>query len=258
MDKSRIEKLFEIVTPDVKAKLGMLYNATVTCLKEYQATNSAPRLRDWQAAEDALERMVTGLEARYLAKPPALDSLMDAVRFLKEEGYKIGKSKAYQDREAGKIKVQPDGSVLESDALAYAVQAGLKKIGNGRNSDKLEVIAEKRAQEELDLTRARREKIEFETEKDRGLYIKKEEVELRTAIKIAAFESGFKHAIRTSATDWLVALGGDIKKTQLLCDLIYPVIDDLLDQMGKMEEISVVIQRRKGDGHGDDQGNASM
>ena len=51
----------------------------------------------------------------------------------------------------------------------------------------------------------------------------KKEVCLQAPLKIAALESGLKHALRTSCSDWIVAVDGDLKKTQVLCDLAYPV-----------------------------------
>lgn len=33
-------------------------------------------------------------------------------------------------------------------------------------------------------------------------------------------------------------------KAQTLCDLVYPGIDDLLDQAAHMDEINVIVRRR--------------
>lgn len=84
---------------------------------------------------------------------------------------------------------------------------------------------------------------ELSLKKEMDLLLPKKEVCLQTAMKIAALEAGLKHAVRTSSIDWIAAVGGDLKKTQVLCDLVYPVIDDLLDQFGRIDEIKVIVKR---------------
>jgi hypothetical protein len=240
LDKARVETIRDLATDDEKAKLGLLYNATIKCLKEYESGGSAPRLRDWQAAEGALETLVEELETRYLSKPAAFDTLMDAVRYLKAEGYKVGKSTLFYARKAGKLEVKADGSVLESDLLSYAVKAGLKKVKSGKNDAKTDEIYEEKAKEELELTRARREKIEFETQKDKGLYTKTDEVLLAVAVKIAVLEASWKNMVRVNAEEWLQRSNG---RGGLLKELIYADFDKLLDDFGNMPEVNVLIKR---------------
>ena len=53
-----------------------------------------------------------------------------------------------------------------------------------------------------------------------------------------------KHAVRTNANDWIVSIEKTRNKPQALCDQVYPVIDELLDEFGRMDEIDVVVKRR--------------
>ena len=240
METSRIEKLIEHITADEKAKLELLNNAVLKCLKEYETGNNAAQLRNWQAAEDALFKLVEDLEARYLAKPAAFENLIKALQFLQGEGYKVSKSKIYKDREIGKIRTQSDGSVLESDLWAYAVNAELKKTGAAVNHEKIGVIQEAKVKEELQLTKARREKLEFELERDRGLYTKTDDVLLEIAVKIAVLEAAWKNMVRTNADEWLHRAR---ERPKLLCELIYADFDKLLDDFGNLPEINVHIKR---------------
>ncbi len=168
-----------------------------------------------------------------------LKDIMAVVRFLKDEGYKVGKSKVYKDRKAGLLKVAPDGSITESEALAYAVRAGLKKISDpaGRLDD---IMAEK-AQAELAKLRAQEEKIRFELDRERGKYLPKADVRAELAMKIGAIEASVKHLLRTRGADYIWAVGGDGKKVQVFLDMFNTDFDELLRQMADCDELGIKI-----------------
>jgi hypothetical protein len=102
------------------------------------------------------------------------------------DGYKVSRQSVYNAAKKGKLAVQADGTITESDALAYAARYLKKVAGKNGKPDKL---AEERAAEELALIRTKRERMDFEFAKDRGLYILKSDVRAEIAIKIAALDA---------------------------------------------------------------------
>lgn len=63
-------------------------------------------------------------------------------------------------------------------------------------------------------------------------------------MKIATLEAGLKHAVWTNASGWITSIEKARNKLQALCDQVYPVINELLDEFGRMDEIDVVVKRR--------------
>ncbi len=55
---------------------------------------------------------------------PSFKSLHQVLQHLKDAGYKIGKSKLYEDAKKGAIRINPDSSVLETEVRAYAGTLG--------------------------------------------------------------------------------------------------------------------------------------
>ena len=164
------------------------------------------------------------------------------VRFLKAKGYKVEKSKVYQDKRKGLLRCADDGTIAEDDALAYAVRADLGKVTDA--IAEVDQYAGVRSKKEIEKLEVQTEKLRFELEKERGRYILKEDVQLQVAIKLSALEAGIKNVVRVNAADWIHKTGGDAKKERMLCELVYAEVDALLGEFGNMEEINVTVQKR--------------
>ena len=243
MDKPRLEKILEKCTPDEKIRVTTLYNGSLRALKAYQERGDAGSLRDWEAAEAALVRLVEEIEGRLYPAEPPLKNLTAACRTLQEEGWKIKKSKLYQDAKSGKLRVQPDRSVLRADLDSYVLRAGLERVGVAENSGKIEQGQAEKLELENAKLRKQVEKLEWELARDKGKYLLKENVRTECALKIAALEAGLKHWIRTGAPDLVYAVGGDPAKARVLINLYEARLDELLDEMGRMEELALEVRR---------------
>ncbi len=244
MNRAELEQLLEKTTKDEAVRLNALYDATENCLAAYQGDNSAARLKDWQAAEAALDQYAANLQAQYFSEETKFPNLNAVAAFLKDDGYKIGKSKLYIDRDKGLIRTEPDGSVLHSQAIAYITKAGLTRISD-KNGNAEELHA-KKCRSEIRKIDAQAEKVEYEMAKDMRKYILKKDVEMETAVKIAAFEAGVKHLVRTHAIDWISATGGNPKKVNILMELFSAEFNELLDAFGKMDELNISLKKQKG------------
>lgn len=240
MDKNRIERLLTHATSEEKATVGTLYNATLTTLKSYQADSSTQRLRDWQATEEALSGMVKELEAKYFDKTNAFANISEAVTFLQSQGYKIKKTKAYEDAKKGLLIVQTDRSVLENDALAYAVRAGLDKTAKKPAVDD-QVYAERAAQE-LELLKVRKEKLQFEHEKEMGLYLLKGDVQAELAMKLGAIEAGVQNMIAVNLVEWIESVGGNTAVVNDLQETIFSELDRLMNEFCSFDELQIVLK----------------
>jgi hypothetical protein len=247
VDKSRIEKIIERCTPDEKIRVTTLYNGSLKALKAYQERGDAASLRDWEAAEAALLRLVEEIEARLYPAEPPLKNLTAACQALQEEGWKIKKSKLYQDAKTGKLRVQPDRTVLRADLDSYVLRAGLERVGVAEHSGKIEQGQAEKLELENAKLRKQVEKLEWELARDKGKYLLKEDVRVEVALKIAALEAGLKHWMRTGAADMVYAVGGEPAKARVLINLYEARLDELLDEMGRLEELALEVARHRTD-----------
>lgn len=252
MDQAHMERILPRCTETERAELSTKYNAYIRWLKAYQADSSRTNLTELDAAKRSLAATTKEIEARLddaAAEAESLPNLKAAIDYLKSDGWKIAKSKLYADAKAGLIKVNADGTVTKADTLAYAAKC-LKKTSGAGQSGRDSKIYEERTNEETALTRIRRAKLEFEFDRDRGLYILKSDARAEIAIKIAALEAGIKHFFRTFAADWIHRVGGDPKHARMAIDWFNAEVDHLLDEFGRMEEIDVIVVKDPGNGRG--------
>ena len=169
-------------------------------------------------------------------------SVAAVIRFLKGKGYRIEKSKVYQDKRKGLLRCGENGTISEDDALAYAVRSELGKVSDA--VAEIDQYAGVRSKKEIEKLEVQTEKLRFELDKERGKYILKEDVRLQVAIKLAALEAGIKNVVRVNAADWIHKTGGDAKKESMFCNLVYAEVDLLLGEFGNMEEIKVEVRKQ--------------
>jgi len=238
---AKIEKLKDKITGEEAEDLALLQTAVEETRKAYQADYSAAAKRNWDAAKDGLAGAIAGLEARYLSVEPPFATRTEALKYLQGQGYKIKKSKLYNDAKAGLLAVQADGTVLKADVSDYILRGDLK-----RTSDEFGNMSKTQAEKlvnENEKLKIQIEKLRFDFEKDKKLHILRSDAETATAVKIGALESGLKHLAMIKAVDWIVAVGGDPKKVRVWQELFYADVDDLLHEFGNMDEIEVLVRK---------------
>jgi hypothetical protein len=182
--------------------------------------------------------------AEYMAgsKEPAFDNRVAAHKYLKRLGYKIGKSKFYQDCKNGLCRVQSDGSVLESDIKAYISKAGLVKPNQAAYEIESSELTRKRQKREVEKLTAQVEKLDFENKILRKEYMRRDQVETEQAIKAGALMAGLTHTYRIFARDAIQMVEGNLKHTQALVNFWTAKAEDLFNEFARMEEIQVKLK----------------
>lgn len=233
-----IDKLTGIASDAEITKLRILASAQEDLMSAYGSDRSATNLKNWQAAEEALQKSMDALNAKYFSKEPGFSDMMDVVEFLNAEGYKVSKSKLYRDRDAGLIRMESDGTVIRSEAIAYVTRAGLEKMAD-RAAGMIDKMHKRKTEAEIDRLEAQAQKVKFELEKERGKYLLKTDVKTEFALKLGAVESVFRSLLRTKATDYISVVGGKPEKAGIFLDLIFADLDDVLNQMCALEELGI-------------------
>lgn len=139
----------------------------------------------------------------------AFPNLITAMAHLDKAGYKISKSKIYRDKDKNFIQVEPDGSVLESEVRAYAATLERK---DGAGLDDLNDVHLSRARKDVELREMKIQKMQFDLEKEKGLYIERKLFEAELAARAVVFESGFRHAFTMHVREWIALVGGKLEK----------------------------------------------
>ena len=250
MDKAKVEKLLadDRVLQHEKVLLSAYYNSWNKALHAYTADPNAQTARDVDASEGLLVRLVEQIERRLNPVDGSLKNKLSACSVLQAEGWKIKKSKVYQDAKSGLLRVQPDGSVLRADLDSYVLRAGLERVGVAENSGKIERGQAERLELENEKLRKQVEKLEWELARDKGKYLLKEDVRVEVALKIAALEAGLKHWMRTGAADLVYAVGGEAAKARVLINLYEARLDELLDEMGRLDELALEVAKARDEG----------
>lgn len=263
MDKARVEKLLETAAPDEKAKLGMLYNATLNSLKGYQSSNSATDLRNWQAAEKALDGLVESLESVYLpdaggeqvgamAPSAVIGNKMDVVRWLSAEGFcargktdPVKKSTVYKDAAAGLLVAVDPRAITYGEVLAYIRAAGLTRVTPvEEKANEIEELSYRRAKAAAENEELKNAKLKREEDREMGRLIERAEVRRQLAGKFGLLESVLKNHGRTFMGDLISCIGGNAAKLADGVDMWNAAVDGALTEVGRFDEINIVVRKR--------------
>jgi hypothetical protein len=241
MDKERVEKILELATRDEKLAVTTLFNGAVVNLKAYQDENTKSRLQDWQATEHELEKLVERLESRYLTGVKQFKSIMHALRYLKDDGWKIEKSKLYKDRDSGLLAVNADKSVDEVVVLAYAAKY-LDKVAATGSGDGGGALAEDKLNGEIAYNALRKKKLEFELAKEKGQYIHRSRWLAELVSKLSASKYAVLQVARYKAPELISAVGGDLKKEAVFTELFGEYIEDVFNELAMVPELKFLVK----------------
>ena len=244
IDQTIVEQLLPQCSEPERAELWTKYNAYVRWLRAYQADQARGILSELDAAKRSLVQLVDEIQARdqeAQAGSKTLPNLMAAANRLRSEGWKIGKSKLYQEARAGRLKVNRDGTVTESELSVYAGRHLKKQYKVETTAIDNLLREEKKAQ--VALLKTREEKLRFEKELQQGKFLSRDAVLLEWSVKLGLLEAVLKNAARTRAVEWAIAVQGNPDRADTLYGLIAAEVDSVLDQLADLQEIKVRVRR---------------
>jgi hypothetical protein len=228
-----IEKLLRKANDLDREELTTLCDAVSETLKAYQADKSAANLRNWRAAKEALESSIERLKAKYFKQEPNFPNRYSVFKYLKDNGYEVGKQKIYDDADKGILKVLEDGMITHSEVERYAAYLPKK----GRKTAEIEEGTERKLKAEIAQIEERTKTIVFDRETKAGKYVLISKVETEQAVKAAALKAGLIHLFQTRFKECLVMCGGNPRKTQLGINFWAAELDDLFDEFSRIDEI---------------------
>jgi hypothetical protein len=168
---------------------------------------------------------------------------IEALQHLQAQGYKIKKSKLYDDAKAGFLRMQPDGTVTEKDLERYVKRVGLEKPAEIFDAQAGDLQAKKLALEISKLEEEYREKRRKNDIMD-GKFMPREKVYMEIAGRAVVFEAGLKHALDTRAAELLEALDAIAEKNRRLVMIrrwFREILDEQLNEFANIKTFQAII-----------------
>jgi len=223
---------------DSTPEIVLLKQAREMARKKVEEDPSRANLEAWEKAC----RMI---EERTAPKEPAeevFDNRLAVLAYLKGHGYKLAKSKIYNDAKAGLLRLQPDGSVLDSDVKRYIRLANVKKVTETNAQSRAVEISLKTKEKELEKVSEQVAKLRREREVLEGGWFSKDDFFMELAARAAVLDSGMRHAIHTRLAEYVRVVDGDPDKAYLLLEKMMTHWDELLNQYATMDSFQVVFE----------------
>ena len=168
---------------------------------------------------------------------PSFPNRLVAVKKLQDAGYKISDAQFYRHCEKGMVRINPDGSILESEIRGYAVN--LKRVtGNIQDLNNLQSQKTKKEVEKLRLQNA---KLRFDQEKEEGKYILRADLYSELASRAAVFDTGFRHTFNVCVREWIALVGGKPEKSADLLQALNQALDEQLNSYATIKTYHILF-----------------
>lgn len=207
---------------------NLLNRAVVKTMEAYKQEPISANLKDWEAARDALVKCRGRKAAEANPAQAALAGIPEVLEYLKAEGWKIEKTKLYNDQ--GKIDKQKDGGILKKDADKYAAYF-LKKLDG---SDYEDIDPAEKIKWETEIAKQKAEKLTMENEINRAVYVLKSDVEMQLAARAAYLKDNLgMDFIHSFAPRIVTLVQGSQDKIPDLVDIWLEHIEEVFNHYSK-------------------------
>jgi hypothetical protein len=240
MDQIKLQKLIDAADDQDQLTLKVLYNAVVANLTAYNSQKTSARLKDWKNAESALLKSISDLEAKYFPTDRPLPNLLAVVDWLKDRGWKVGKSKLYADAKAGKLRSQDDGTYHVKAVQKYAA-AYLRQLGSAgrRDASMMDDLAETKSRSEAEILASKALIFKSKADAASGLYVLRDEFEKALAQRAAIFKADLEGFCRGRASEIINLVSGDAVRIPDLIEYMLSRMEEVLARYSEDKPINV-------------------
>jgi hypothetical protein len=241
------------ITTDILAMLNIgknakakMYHTFLIRLSKGETLNGSD-LKVFDTLSKELKEQTGGAAGEKDAEKPApttqtLKNLLSVVRYLKEQGYKIGKSAVYKHQQEGKIRPNKDGVYALDETERYAATYLKKSDGTTPASAELDKKQREKVDEETRKIKAQAEHWEIRTSILKGSFVPRELFEHELAARATIFRSDIENFIRGQAQAAINLVSGDQNKAPDLIDFMLGQLEVWLARYTEKEEFKVNAQ----------------
>lgn len=224
-------------TPSPKKTMTVEESLRLAFEKAQKAMINKPskdNVENFTSAQEALDAFLE--RKAELEKEKQFKNILEVVDYLKNQEWKIEKSKAYQDKKAGKIKAQPDGTFLLADVERYIVRAELKKADC---TDPVEDTQTRKSNASAEKEEAQARWWILKAEIEEGKYVPKEQMERELSARAAFLRTDFENFFRGHSAEMVTIAHGDQSKTPEFLAFCLEAVADWLDRYEKQKSFSI-------------------
>jgi hypothetical protein len=170
-----------------------------------------------------------------------LGSILKVENYLTSAGWKIKKSKLYQDKKKGLLKMQPDGTVTKADADAYAA-AYLAPADAAPDADDAETLRIKREtfQVELENKRLAQERMKRKMAQDMGELLPRAEVDEILVAAVTVLKSTMRQFFYVKGGEIVELVDGNPAKIEGLIHFLLNESNHFFNGFAKARSFDVV------------------
>jgi hypothetical protein len=238
MNIEEFNLLIRDLPPEISKKGILLFNGNVSGAAAYQKDASLSNLKSWQAAEAALDEFIGNLKNK--TDSAVFRNRVAVVEYLKRNNIRISKTKLYRDADTGKLRVQPDGSILLSDVELYT-RAYLTPKQKASMNAEIEALQKEKLDLESQKLKEQIAKLVWDREKEAGRYLLKSDFEMELAARAAVLQVTLHQMATTKAYDWIAVCQGNHVKVPDMAAMITSEIDSCLNDYASCERYQVIF-----------------
>ena len=240
MIKEELEKLIDGKPDDIKAKGILLFNAYLKTQLSVKDDPSSQNYRNMNSAHEALEEFRIAQSGEKSDEKYTTEK--SVLKYLEDNGWKISKPTLNRHiKTERKLLRQNDGTFTQKSIDKYA-ETWLKKTATGKRlQEGTDELQRQKLEQELKNLQLKNERETFNYNRDRGLYIPREQMDIELATRAGILIAGLKHWIQTNVADWIVSVGGDTRKVGELINKMSNDMDEHINHYASSREYEVII-----------------
>lgn len=228
----------EISVPE-KNELDLALDQEETALQESFAEAFAlARRSPTRANTGAYERAKSTLEefrrarAEILVEDRVFSTVLAVVDYLvKEGGFRVSKTKVYDDNNADLIKKQADGTFRLQDVDDYA--RDFLKPPDGSRSGARGTLQEEKLRGEIERVQTDVETKKLKLQTSRGEVIPRDQVEIELGSRATFLRSDLKNVGRAGVMEIIKKVKGDPQKAAAFVSWWIVVVDEIMDRYAR-------------------------
>lgn len=248
LTQEEFQQLIEDKPKHIKSEAAAAYLAYAGNITKYRNDGSAANGKSLESSRIQLDKLI----ARISAPAPEPDdedkplrNIAAVLEYLRANDWQVSQSHLYRDQKNGKIAPRRDGSFALRDVDKFA-RTWLKQKSTGKKvAEKAEEQQAKKLALEISILEQNDKKLKFFNDREAGLYIPKEFMEIELAGRAGILDAGLKHMVQSRIAEWIRAVNGEMKKLTDLLNLVNSDIDEHINSYASALSYQVVIDQEE-------------
>ena len=216
--------------------------AVARTMQAYNRTSTVANLKDWQAAKKAFEEFQISMAAD--TDNPVYRGLSEVLVYLQSFGWKISKSKLYEDQRL--IKKQSDGSMFKRDVDLYAERSLRRLDGSDADSDMSEKL-----EWEIEILKQKAAQLRRKNEIEEGMYVLTSEIEQQLSARAAFLKDSLTGFFQSMAARIVEKAEGNPDRTPDVIEFCLLELADIFNYYSKPLTVVEAMQKIDEETHAD-------